>query len=150
MITKTSFQINSMDSLPSVRSIMKSTWNPDSPLRLNLSTRCPIPNWMNWRNNFRKWPIKVSSVPVNHLLELPFFLPKIKMAQCACVDYRALNKLTIKNKYLLPKMEELIDRLQGARYFSKIDLRSDIIRSVFQRRTFQKQHSALGMDILSF
>ena len=41
-----------------------------------------------------------------------------------CVDYRALNKITIKNKYPLPRVEELFDRLHGAKYFTKIDLRS--------------------------
>ena len=41
-----------------------------------------------------------------------------------CVDYRALNNVTIKNSYPLPRVDELFDRLQGARYFSKIDLRS--------------------------
>ena len=41
-----------------------------------------------------------------------------------CVDYRALNKLTIKNRYALPRTEELFDRLQGAKVFSKIDLES--------------------------
>ena len=41
-----------------------------------------------------------------------------------CVDYRALNNITIKNSYPLPRMDELFDRLVGARYFTKLDLRS--------------------------
>jgi len=41
-----------------------------------------------------------------------------------CVDYRALNNITVKNSYPLPRVDELFDRLQGAQFFSKIDLRS--------------------------
>ena len=41
-----------------------------------------------------------------------------------CIDYRALNKITVKNRYPLPKVEELMDRLHGAKFFSKIDLSS--------------------------
>ena len=40
-----------------------------------------------------------------------------------CVDYRALNKVTIKNKYLIPLATELFDRLSKASYFTKLDLR---------------------------
>ncbi|KAD2805356.1 hypothetical protein E3N88_38733 [Mikania micrantha] len=41
-----------------------------------------------------------------------------------CIDYRQLNKVTIKNCYSLPRIDDLFDQLQGACYFSKIDLRS--------------------------
>ncbi|GJS38114.1 putative reverse transcriptase domain-containing protein [Tanacetum coccineum] len=41
-----------------------------------------------------------------------------------CIDYRELNKLTVKNRYPLPRIDDLFDQLQGSRYFSKIDFRS--------------------------
>ena len=41
-----------------------------------------------------------------------------------CIDYKELNKVTIKNKYPHPRIDDLFDQLQGSRVFSKIDLRS--------------------------
>ncbi|GKF97074.1 putative reverse transcriptase domain-containing protein, partial [Tanacetum coccineum] len=41
-----------------------------------------------------------------------------------CIDYQELNKLTINNRYPLPRIDDLFDQLQGLRYFWKIDLRS--------------------------
>ncbi|GJR11356.1 putative reverse transcriptase domain-containing protein [Tanacetum coccineum] len=61
-----------------------------------------------------------------------------------CIDYRELNKLTVKNRYLLLRINDLFDQLQGSRVYSKIDLRSgyhqlrvreeDIPKTVFRTR----------------
>nr|GEW76987.1 hypothetical protein [Tanacetum cinerariifolium] len=51
-----------------------------------------------------------------------------------------LNKLTINNHYPLPRIDDLFDQLQGARYFLKIDLRSVIISSEYMRMIFQRPH----------
>ncbi|KAF5811168.1 putative nucleotidyltransferase, Ribonuclease H [Helianthus annuus] len=52
------------------------------------------------------------------------FVKKKDGSMRLCIDYRELNKVTIKNRYPLPRIDDLFDQLQGASYFSKIDLRS--------------------------
>ena len=55
-----------------------------------------------------------------------------------CVDYRALNEITVKNKYPLPLMDELFDRVQGAKYFSSIDLRDGFYQILLREEDRQK------------
>jgi hypothetical protein len=50
------------------------------------------------------------------------FVPKKDGTQRMCMDYRSLNEVTIKNKYPLPRIDDLFDQLKGACVFSKIDL----------------------------
>nr|GFA12045.1 putative reverse transcriptase domain-containing protein [Tanacetum cinerariifolium] len=61
-----------------------------------------------------------------------------------CIDYQELNKMTVKNRYPLPRIDDLFDQLQGSSIYSKIDLRSgyhqlrvseqDILKTVFRTR----------------
>ena len=52
------------------------------------------------------------------------FVKKKDESMRLCIDYRELNKVTIRNQYPLPRIDDLFDQLQGAKVFSKIDLRS--------------------------
>ena len=42
-----------------------------------------------------------------------------------CIDYRQLNKMTVKTKYPLPRIDDMFDKIGGEKIFSKIDLRSE-------------------------
>jgi hypothetical protein len=72
------------------------------------------------------------------------FVPKKDGTERLCVDYRALNEVTVKNKYLLHRIYDLFDQLHGACVFSKVDLQSryhllkvrecDILKTTFISR----------------
>ncbi|GJZ71521.1 putative reverse transcriptase domain-containing protein [Tanacetum coccineum] len=57
-----------------------------------------------------------------------------------CIDYRELNKLTIKNRYPLPRIDDLFDQLQGSSVYSKIDLRSGFIHLLSVRDKGYSNH----------
>nr|GFA88493.1 putative reverse transcriptase domain-containing protein [Tanacetum cinerariifolium] len=65
---------------------------------------------------------------------LVLFVKKKDGSMRLCIDYRELNKITIRNRYPLPRIDDLFDQLQGAMHFSKIDLRSvfmDLMNRIF-------------------
>ncbi|GJX95373.1 putative reverse transcriptase domain-containing protein [Tanacetum coccineum] len=83
--------------------------------------------------------IRPSSSPLGALV---LFVKKKDGAFRMCIDYRELNKLTVKNRYPLPRIDDLFDQMQGSQFFSKIDLRfgyhqlrvheDDILKTAFR------------------
>ena len=72
-----------------------------------------------------------------------------------CVDYRSLNEVTIKNKYSLPRIDDLFDQLRGACVFSKIDLRPGYhqlkIRATdIPKTTFNMRYGLYEYTVMSF
>ena len=65
--------------------------------------------------------IRVSTSPWGALV---LFAMKKDKTLRLCIDYRHLNRVTIKNRYPLPRIDDLFDQLRGARVYSKIDLRT--------------------------
>jgi hypothetical protein len=72
-----------------------------------------------------------------------------------CVDYRSLNDVTVKNKYPLPRIEDIFDQMRGARVFSKIDLRSGyhqmkIRPSDIPKTAFLTRYGLYEFTVMSF
>jgi hypothetical protein len=83
------------------------------------------------------------------------FVEKKDGTRRMCIDYRALNEVTIKNKYPLPRIEDLFDQLRGASVFSKIDLRSGyhqlrIRPSDIPKTTFITKYRLYEFTVMSF
>ncbi|GJU51052.1 putative reverse transcriptase domain-containing protein [Tanacetum coccineum] len=72
-----------------------------------------------------------------------------------CIDYQELNKLTIKNRYPLPRIDDLFDQLQGSRYFSKIDIRSSyhqlrVHEADIPKTTFRMRYGHFEFTVMPF
>jgi hypothetical protein len=103
----------------------------------------------------KAWYIRPSSSPWGASV---LFVQKKDGSQRMCVesvDYRSLNDVTIKNKYPLPRIDDLFDQMRGARVFSKIDLRSDyhqmkIRPSDIPKTTFSTRYGLYECTVMSF
>jgi hypothetical protein len=78
------------------------------------------------------------------------FVEKKDRTQWMCVDYWSLNEVTIKNKYPLPRIEDLFNQMKGASIFSKIDLRSGYHQSDIQNTAFRTRYGLYEYTVMSF
>jgi hypothetical protein len=83
------------------------------------------------------------------------FVEKKDGTQRMCVDYRSLNELTIKNKYPLPRIEDLFDQMKGAGVFLKINFRSGyhqlrIRESDIPKIAFHTRYGLCEYTVMSF
>nr|AAR00610.1 putative reverse transcriptase [Oryza sativa Japonica Group] len=83
------------------------------------------------------------------------FVKKKNGSMRMCVDYRSLNEVTIKNKYPLPRIDDLFDQLKGAKVFSKIDLRSGYNQLKIRigdipKTTFSTRYGLYEFTVMSF
>ncbi|GJS52134.1 putative reverse transcriptase domain-containing protein [Tanacetum coccineum] len=72
-----------------------------------------------------------------------------------CIDYRELNKLTVKNRYPLPRIDDLFDQLQGSSVYSKIDLRSGyhqlrVRKEDIPKTAFRTRYGHYEFQVMSF
>ncbi|GJV31371.1 putative reverse transcriptase domain-containing protein [Tanacetum coccineum] len=122
-----------------------------SPYRLAPTEMQELSNYL--KELQEKGFIRPSSSPWGALV---LFVKKKDGSFRMCIDYRELNKLTIKNRYPLPRIDELFDQLQGSRHFLKIDLRSgyhqlrvreeDIPKTAFRTRPYLEKFIIVFID----
>ena len=87
------------------------------------------------------------------------FVKKKDGSMRMCIDYRSLNAVTVKNKYPLPRIDDLLDQLRKAKFFSKIDLRSgyhqmkirlsDILKTAFVTRYGQYEFTVVSFGLIN-
>ena len=118
-------------------------WGPIYNLSpIELETLREYINDENLANGFIQHSRSPAGAPI-------FFVTKKNETLRLVVDYQGLNKVTIRNRYALPLIPNLLERLSGAKYFTKLDLRGAYNLVRIRRGMNGRQLFARAMDILS-
>jgi hypothetical protein len=122
--------------------------------------KCPYRIWFNEQEELKKQIKELQEKGFIHPSSSPWgapviFADKKDGTQRMCVDYRSLNEVTIKNKYPLPRIDDLFDQLRGACMFSKIDLCSSyhqlkIHATDIPKTTFTTRYGLYEYTVMSF
>jgi hypothetical protein len=120
--------------------------------------RMATPELAELEEHIMELPEKGFIRPSSSLWGAPvIFVPKKDGIQRLCMDYHALNEVTVKNKYLLPRIDDLFDQLCGACVFSKFNLRSgyhqlkiwecDILKTAFVSRYGLYEYTVMSFGL---
>jgi hypothetical protein len=97
---------------------------PGAPLPNGLVYRCSVLENEEIKSQIQELLQRGHVRPSSSPCGSPMMLRKKKDGTWRlCIDYRALNKITVRNRYLIPQIDDLLDQLKGAKFFSKIDLK---------------------------
>jgi hypothetical protein len=129
---------------------------PGTPPISNRPYRMPVNKLVELKKQIAELQSKGFICPSSSPWGAPvLFMEKKDETQRMCVDYRSLNDVTIKNKYPLPRIEDLFDQMKGASIFSKIDLRLGyhqlkIWELDIPKTTFRTRYGLYEYTVMSF
>nr|GFA27679.1 putative reverse transcriptase domain-containing protein [Tanacetum cinerariifolium] len=105
---------------------------------------------------FQVMPFELTNAPADkkeHEEHLKAILELLKKEMLMCINYRELNKLTVKNRNPLPRIDDLFDQLQRSSIYSKIDLRSgyhQLKEQDIPKTTFRTQYGHYKFQVMPF
>ena len=130
--------------------------HPSAPAHLQAGIKDILQEFAEIKRQLQDYVAKGHVEPSSSPFGVPvLFVQKKDGGLRMCVDYRALNKVTVSNRYPLPRIDEMLDQLHGAKYFSSLDLQSGyhqirIDPADVEKTAFRTPYGLYQFKVLSF